>query len=178
MSRLLYQSDKLKHVQATYEDLKAHGIQDSDLHVIAKKQGKVLRRGLNTANFWYKTNVLNGSFKGFIAGTVPGLLVATILYNMQALDGLYSTFGFVATTILLSGFGTWLGGLLGLESKNYKLRKYYSLVEEGKYLLLLDVKKEDLEAIVRSIHQHHPQLRLLSDEIDTVIPFDFMQTSH
>ncbi|MHC9510875.1 hypothetical protein [Kangiella sp. M94] len=178
MSRLLYESDKLKHVQATYEDLKAHGIQDSDLHVIAKKQGKVLRRGLNTANFWYKTNVLNGSFKGFIGGTLIGLIVATILYNTQALNGLYSTFGFVATTILFSGFGTWLGGLLGLESKNYKLRKYYRLVEEGKYLLLIDVKERNIKPVVQSIHQNHPQLKLLSDEIETVIPFDFMQTSH
>jgi len=178
MSRLLYKSDKLKHVQATYEDLKAHGIKDSDLHVIAKKQGKVMRRGLNTANFWYKTNVLNGSFKGFIVGTVIGLLIATTLYNMQALNGLYSTFGFVATTILLSGFGTWLGGLLGLESKNYKLRRYYDLVEEGKYVVLMDVKERNLKPVVQSIHQNHPQLTLLSDEIETVIPFDFMQKSH
>ncbi|AOE49641.1 hypothetical protein [Kangiella sediminilitoris] len=178
MSRLLYESDKLKHVQATYEDLKGHGIKDSDLHVIAKKQGRVLRRGLNTANFWYKTNVLNGSFKGFIAGTILGLVIATTLYTAEALGGLYGTFGFVATTILFSGFGTWLGGLLGIESKNYKLRKYYDLVEEGRYLLLIDVKDNSLEDVVKSIYKNHPELILLSDEIDTVIPFDFMQTSH
>ena len=56
MSRLLYKAEHLAELESTYEDLRVSGVSDDHLHVIAKKQGRVLRRGLNAANNWYKTN--------------------------------------------------------------------------------------------------------------------------
>lgn len=178
MSRILFKVKDLETLQNCYQFLQDTGIREKHLHVVSKKQGKLLRRGINSANFWYKTNVLNGSFKGFFIGLVAGLIVSYILLKSQSLDGVYGTFGFVATTLVWTGFGTWIGGLLGLESINHKLKPYYSKIENGNHLLMIDLERYEKTALTVTLAEKFPSIELLSNDIETVIPFDFMKTSH
>ncbi len=178
MGQLLYESDEFIHLEETYNDLKNHGIEDKDLHVFAKHQGKVLRHGLNAANFWYKTNLVNGALRGLGFGIIGGLVLAWILSASNFFEGNYGITGFILTMLFGMGFGAWLGGFLGLQSRNYNLRQYYRYVDEGKYLLLVDAHGKDVGAVKSSIHDQHPQLKFLSDEIDTMVPFEKFQTTH
>ncbi len=178
MSRILFKVKDMASLQNCYDYLKQQGLKEKHLHIVSNKQGKILRRGLNSANFWYKTNVLNGALKGFATGLLLGLIVSYSLLQMQALDGLYGTFGFICTTMVLTGFGTWMGGLLGLESINHKLKPFHDKIENGNHLLMIDLKEYDVEAYTLNISQRFPNLELLSVDIETVIPFEFMKTTH
>ncbi len=178
MGQLLYESDEFIHLEETYNDLKRHGIEDKDLHVFAKQQGKVLRHGLNAANFWYKTNLVHGAINGLYIGILAGLLLSAVLTYSNFFEGNYGTSGFILTMLLGVGFGAWLGGFLGLQSRNHQLKKYYKYVDEGKYLLLIDARGKDVDNIKQSILHHHPQLKFLSADIDTIVPFETFQTSH
>ncbi len=178
MGQLLYESDEFIPLEETYHDLKDHGIEDKDLHVFAKHQGKVLRHGLNAANFWYKTNLANSAIRGLLIGTGAGLLMAWLFSSSNFFEGNYGTSGFILTMLLGMGFGAWLGGFLGLQSRNYNLRKYYKYVDEGKYLLLIDAHGKNVDAIKSSIKNRHPQLLFLSDQIETIVPFEKFQSTH
>ncbi|NVJ67504.1 MAG: hypothetical protein HWE16_13535 [Gammaproteobacteria bacterium] len=178
MGQLLYESDEFIPLEETYHDLKNYRVEDKDLHVFAKKQGKVLRHGLNAANFWYKTNLVNGAIRGLAFGIIGGLLIAWLFTATNFFEGNYGTAGFILTMLLGMGFGAWLGGFLGLQSRNYQLRKHYKFVDEGKYLLLIDAHGKDVNAIKNCIKHQHPQLQFLSDEIETMVPFEKFQTTH
>ena len=115
------------------------GVADDHLHVIAKKQGRVLRRGLNAANYWYKTDILNGASKGAIWGFLAAIVLAAVFLATDLFGNDYQVFGIVATFVLLTAFGTWFGAFVGLQSKNHTLKQFYHLVDEGKYLLLIDL---------------------------------------
>lgn len=178
MSRLLYKADHLADVESTYEDLRVSGVSDDHLHVIAKKQGRVLRRGLNAANNWYKTDILNGASKGAIIGFLVAIAMSIIFYTTNVFNGSYGLIGVLATLVLFTAFGTWFGGFIGLQSRNHTLKKFYHLVDEGKYLLLIDLTLAEESNIKQIMNTRHPNLALLSDHAETTIPLKIMQRMH
>ncbi|AOE49608.1 hypothetical protein [Kangiella sediminilitoris] len=178
MSRLLYEADHLAELENTYEDLRVSGVSDDHLHVIAKKQGRVLRRGLNAANNWYKTDILNGASKGAIIGFLVSIAMVIVFYATDAFSGSYGIFGVLATLAVFTGFGTWLGGFIGLQSRNHALKEFYHLVDEGKYLLLIDLTLAEESDIKELMSSRHPELTLLSDHAETTIPMKIMQRMH
>ncbi len=178
MSQLLYESDDFISLEETYHDLKRCGVDDKDLHVIAKKQGKALRHGLNAANFWYKTNLVNGAIQGALIGLAAGFLLAWLISASNIFENFYGTSGFILTMLFSVGFGAWIGGFMGLQSRNYNLRKYYKYVDEGKYLLLVDVRDKDVQLIKQEIANQHPRLMLLDEDVKTIVPFEKFQTTH
>ena len=178
MSRLLYKADHLAELESTYEDLRVSGVSDDHLHVIAKKQGRVLRRGLNAANNWYKTDILNGASKGAILGFLGAIVMSIIFYATNAFGGYYGWFGVLATLVLFTAFGVWFGGFIGLQSRNHALKEFYHLVDEGKYLLLIDLTLAEDSHIKQIMSTRHPDLELLSDHAETTIPMKIMQRMH
>ncbi|GAA0214048.1 hypothetical protein GCM10009123_21570 [Kangiella japonica] len=178
MSRLLYQADHLKELEDTYDDLRMTGIADDHLHVIAKKQGRVLRRGLNAANHWYKTDILNGASKGAIFGFVTAIILSSILLATDSFNDGFQAFGVIATIVLLTAFGTWFGAFIGLQSQNHALKQFYHLVDEGKYLLLIDLTLAEEDTIKLVMATRHPELSLLSTNAETTIPLKIMQRMH
>lgn len=178
MSRLLYQANHLADVENTYEDLRVSGVSDDHLHVIAKKQGRVLRRGLNAANYWYKSDILNSASKGAIIGLLVAIAMSIIFYVTDVFNGSYGLVGVLATLILFTAFGIWFGGFIGLQSRNHTLKEFYHLVDEGKYLLLVDLTLAEESNIKQVMSTRHPDLTLLSDHAETTIPLKIMQRMH
>jgi hypothetical protein len=178
MSRLLYKADRLADVENTYEDLRLSGVSDDHLHVIAKKQGRVLRRGLNAANYWYKTDILNGASKGAIVGFLVGIVMSIIFFATNVFGGNYGIIGVLATLVLFTAFGIWFGGFIGLQSRNHALKQFYHLVDEGKYLLLIDLTHAEESRIKQIMNTRHTDLALLSDHAETTIPLKIMQRMH
>ncbi|GAA4356062.1 hypothetical protein [Kangiella marina] len=178
MSRLLYKAEHLAELESTYEDLRISGVSDDHLHVIAKKQGRVLRRGLNAANNWYKTDILNGANKGAIIGFALSIVMSIIFYATNAFGGSYGFVGVLATIVLFTAFGIWFGGFIGLQSRNHALKEFYHVVDEGKYLLLIDLTLAEESNIKQIMSTRHPALELLSDHAETTIPMKIMQRMH
>ncbi|NVK21538.1 MAG: hypothetical protein HWD86_03390 [Kangiellaceae bacterium] len=178
MSRLLYESDHLYHLEDTYHDLQNHGVKDEDLHVVSNQDGKVLRHGLNAANAWYRTNIIHSAIRGLIIGLLIGLAIAFSAIFASSIEAYYGTAGFVLTVLFCTGFGVWLGGFIGLQKHNYKLKRYFKYVDDGNFLLLIDTKPDEIDNIHNMMKSRHPQLKLLSDDVETAIPIKIMQTSH
>ena len=178
MSRLLYESDFLHHLEDTYHDLQAYGIANKDLHVVSNHDGKILRHGLNAANSWYRTDVVHVGVKGLTLGLMMGVALALILAFSNIPTQYYGTSGFILTILFCTGFGSWIGGFIGLQNKNHKLKKYFNYVEEGKYLLLIDTNEAEIDKLHLMMKNRHPQLKLLSDDVETAIPIPLMQTIH
>jgi len=177
MSRLLYRCDNLAEIENTYKDLRDAGVEDAHLHVIAKQDGQLLRRGLNAANTWYKTDILNGWSKGVRYGLAAGILASLIFSASEVFSGYYGFWGIFTTLIVFTAFGTWLGGFIGLQTKNHALKDFYHFVDEGEYLLLIDLSLAEGKHI-KTVLQYHPNLKLVSDEVETTIPLDIMERMH
>ncbi|ACV27010.1 hypothetical protein [Kangiella koreensis] len=177
MSRLLYRCDNLAEIENTYKDLRDAGVEDAHLHVIAKQDGQLLRRGLNAANTWYKTDILNGWSKGVRYGLAAGILASLIFAASEVFSGYYGFWGILTTLVVFTAFGTWLGGFIGLQTKNHALKDFYHFVDEGEYLLLIDLSLAEAKHI-KTVLQYHPNLKLVSDEVETTIPLDIMERMH
>lgn len=177
MSRLLYRCDNLAEVENTYKDLRDAGVEDAHLHVIAKQDGRLLRRGLNAANTWYKTDILNGWSKGVRYGLAAGILASLLFSASGVFSGYYGFMGILTTLVVFTAFGTWLGGFIGLQTKNHALKDFFHFVDEGEYLLLIDLSLAEAKHI-KAVLEYHPSLKLVSDEVETTIPMHIMERMH
>ncbi|AUD79099.1 hypothetical protein CW740_07500 [Kangiella profundi] len=177
MSRLLYRCDNLAEIENTYKDLRDAGVEDAHLHVIAKQDGQLLRRGLNAANSWYKTDILNGWSQGVRYGLAAGIIASLFFAAFDVFSGYYGFIGIFFTLVIFTAFGTWLGGFIGLQSKNHALKDFYHFVDEGEYLLLIDLSLSEAKHI-KGVLNYHPSLMLVSDEVETTIPVHIMERMH
>jgi hypothetical protein len=95
-------------------------------------------------------DIIRSGELGVIAGLAVGaLLVAVIMISNfgQNVHWLW----LAAAVDFFACFGAWMGGLIGISSANYKIKKFHNHVEAGQYLLLIDVdalQKSLIESIV------------------------------
>lgn len=178
MSRLIYKIEKFETATNAYYYLLKHGLKADCIHIISKKQSKFLRRGVNTANFWYKTNIIKGCLLGTFVGLLSSVLIYISFTEINFIKREFVSMLSIIASLIAIGFCTWLGGLLGLESKNSSLQKYERYVQDGEHLLLVDLKTDDCVETLKLFSKQFHDAQLLDHLPDELIPFDFMRTAH
>ncbi|AKE52113.1 hypothetical protein TQ33_1153 [Kangiella geojedonensis] len=178
MSRLIYKIRSFETATNAYCYLLKHGLRPDCLHIVSKMQSKFLRRGVNTANFWYKTNIIKGSLLGAFIGLLLSVLIYIVFTESNFIKREFVSMLSIIATLISIGFCTWLGGLLGLESKNSSLSKYEQYIKDGEHLLLVDLKTNECVETLKLFSKQFHDAQLLDHLADELIPFDFMRTVH
>jgi hypothetical protein len=73
--------------------------------------------------------------------------------------------------IVATLFGAWLGGLIGIDSENRKLRRFHDEIEAGKYLILIYARKGQGKKIQSMMSERHPESRHVATDRHFVNPF-------
>ncbi|WP_186289541.1 hypothetical protein [Methylomonas koyamae] len=68
--------------------------------------------------------------------------------------------------------GSLAGGLSGMSTGNSKLKQFEMAIEQGQFLILVDVPKTRIESIKQSITKHHPEAEF--DGIEPILPTSFV----
>ena len=66
---------------------------------------------------------------------------------------------------------TWLGGFIGVQSENYKIRCFHNEIVAGAYLLMIDVTPKQKEQ-VEQLMQAHDYVTKAGEDSTLVMPFD------
>jgi hypothetical protein len=66
-------------------------------------------------------------------------------------------FGFLA--VILLGFCTWEGGLIGIQIPNYQFKRFQKILKQGKHIFFVDLDATQ-ESILLEIVEQHPSLKL------------------
>jgi hypothetical protein len=68
-------------------------------------------------------------------------------------------------------FGAWVGGLVGIDSENNKLKRFHDDIEAGKYLVLIYARKGMGERVREMMRQRHPEARHVATDAHLFNPF-------
>ncbi len=158
MKRHYYISDDLDELDAVEHSLEQSGITTPQIHVLSENDSGVESHHLHAVESVLKKDVVRSTEIGFIVGLVASLSVLLLAYY----SGLTETFTWVPAiflAIVVLGFCTWEGGLVGIQTPHHDFARFQQPLHEGKHVFFVDVEPSQ-EANLDRIIAYHPSMQL------------------
>jgi len=168
---MYYLTDDIESAETIEQDLVSQGVDLSHIHVISHHEEEEKIHHLHSGSYFMRRNIVQSVERGLMIGLVAGLflgeLIASVEYFQQELG--WWTIAFSAITF--SAFGAWVGGMFGLSTENYKLTKFHSQLEQGQYLMVVDVLRADKKMIGKFMTQNHKESTFAGEGSSITNPF-------
>lgn len=177
MKCIYYLSPSLKSTHEISDDLHSIGVDDWFLHVVSKDESGLSKERLHSSNYLETLDVIRDGLIGAAAGFSAGVLFALLSMAVEPFGPNVPLLGYVAMVFVLSCFGAWVGGLVGIASENKKLANFHEEIESGKYLILIYAKKEQEQKIMQMMSAKHSEAQLAAVDAHFLNPFAQLKLS-
>jgi hypothetical protein len=159
MLRHYYISDDLNDLEVIATELQSNGVSIPQIHVLSENDAEVEKHHLHAIEAVLKQDVVHSTTLGAVVGVIGATVVLIIAYLMgwHITAAGWLPFGFLAVIIL--GFCTWEGGLIGIQIPNYQFKRFQKLLKQGKHIFFVDLDATQ-ESILSEIVEQHPHLQL------------------
>lgn len=139
------------------DDLLLSRITEHQMHFLGKRGTDM--QDLPEASQIQKTDIIHGFQIGMFAGALSGAMMGLIAYLMRDIIGMQLQLGIILLLFLVGGVsGALISGLfIGSSTPNVKLKKFQHSMDEGHILLMVDVAKDRVDEIRKTVHQHFPE---------------------
>lgn len=177
MKCIYYISPTLKSTKEISEDLHAIGVDDWFLHIVSKDEGGLARTRLHSSNYLETLDLVRDGLIGAGMGFAAGLLLAGVSMSAELFGPDVPLLAYAAMIFVLSCFGAWVGGLVGVASENKKISAFHEEIEAGKYVILIYAKKDQEERIKQMMATRHPEGQLAAVDSSFLNPFAELKVS-
>ena len=155
MKRIYFLVPNIEITRQIVDELLLARIEERHMHILAKR-GTPLG-DLPEASVLQKTDFIpameRGLALGGAAGTLAGLVALALPTGFVIGGGAIILAGALAG----AGIGTWVSGMVGLSAGNTRLKPYEEAIEQGHFLLMVDVPKDKVEKVHELVLKHHPE---------------------
>ncbi|HET8705016.1 MAG TPA: hypothetical protein VFM46_01840 [Pseudomonadales bacterium] len=177
MKRMYYLADTLEAVERVWNNVRYINISAGSFHIVSQDSDGIQRHQLSPAGAVRQTDIIHSSEQGALIGATVGVLFAIWLMVVKPFDLQVGMTGFIVAVVMFLAFGAWAGGLIGLSHMNYKIAPFRKAVEEGKYLLMIDVGTIQQENLLRMLMRlKHPDVIYEGGDSLFINPFEMKTT--
>lgn len=164
MKRIYFLVPNVETTHKIVEELRKEGMEDRHIHILAKRDTPL--DDIPEAGMSIKTDFLPALERGAALGGTSGLLAGMVALRFAG----FALGGGPLLGVLMAGatIGSLMGGLIGMNTGNTRLKKFEEAIEQGEILVLLDIAKERVESIKSLIAKHHPEVTF--EGIEPVMP--------
>lgn len=159
MLRHYYISDDLDDLEVIEQELEGKGLTTPQIHVLSEDDAAVEKHHLHAIESVLKQDVVHSTELGAVVGLFAAGLVLAVAYFMEWHTSAVGWLPFVFLAVVLLGFCTWEGGLIGIQIPNYQFKRFQKLLKEGNHVFFVDVDNEQ-ESALTEVVEHHPRLKL------------------
>ncbi len=157
MKRYYFIADDLDVVAVVERELLTNAIAAEQIHVLSLDDADAEQHHVHDVQSLMKKDVIHSAEIGALIGVAASIITITAAY----LSGLAAKVGwlpFVFLAIVLLGFFTWEGGLVGIQTPNSRFRRFERALRAGAHVFFVDVDPAQ-GATVKQILAAHPQMR-------------------
>lgn len=169
MKRLFYLTRSIDSVADISDDLHAEGVSNWRFHIVSKDEAGLYTHRLHRASVIDRTDLVRYVERGMMIGTLLG---AAFILTAQVTGALNWPMG---AWVALMGFailaGGWLGGFGGIGAENYRIRRFHNAIEQGQYLVMVDVPKKHVATMKQLMAENHPEAQLQAEGSNHTNPF-------
>src|SRR5262245_9234975 len=173
MKCLYFLAPTLASTHDVSDDLHQAGVEDFYLHVICKDESGLRKQHIHSSNYLETLDVVRDGFIGAALGRAGSLIGVALLKKYdpfgpksQVPVSVYAILAAVATL-----FGAWEGGLARIGAENKKLSRYHDDIEAGKDRVLVYVRKQQEDSVVKMMKERHPEAELVGVDSHFINPF-------
>lgn len=160
MKCIYYLSPTLKQTTQIAEDLRKVGVDDWFLHVHSKDERGIVRNKMHSSNYLERLDFIRKGIIGALIGFATSIAAALLAGAVQPFGTPITPLGYLAIIVLITCFGAWVGGLIGVSNQNKKIAHFNSEIAAGKYLILIYGKDHQLPKIKEMMTTNHPEAQL------------------
>tara|TARA_R110000744_G_scaffold40493_4_gene91897 strand:+ start:6507 stop:7208 length:702 start_codon:yes stop_codon:yes gene_type:complete len=158
MFRHYYITDDLGDLEQVERELVDNGLTVPQFHVLSENDAELEKHHLHAIESVLKKDVVHSTQLGAVIGIIGAFLILLVAYifnwHMTAVG--WIPFGFCAVVVL--GFCTWEGGLIGIQTPNYQFKRFQQLLGQGMHVFFVDITAEQ-ESVLQEVTSQHPSLR-------------------
>ncbi len=164
MRRIYFLSPDLETTHKIVDELRVESIEDRHIHILAKRDTPL--DDLPEASEFQKTDFVPAMERGAALGGATGLLAGLVGLRFAG----FAIAGGPVLGVLLYGatIGTIMSGLAGLEVGNSRVKQYSEAIENGAFLVMIDILNECIDTISQLIVKHHPSAKF--EGIEPLLP--------
>lgn len=156
-SRHYYISDDLDDLEHVEEELEAHSVSVSQIHVLSEQDSEVEHHHhLHAVPSLMKNDVVHSTEIGAVVGVVAASLVLAVVYFAGWTENV-GWMAFIFLAIVVLGFCTWEGALYGIQIPNQKFLRFEKELHRGKHIFFVDIESKQ-ETVLNYVLKHHPKL--------------------
>lgn len=156
MLRVLYRLPDLSFAQKLNDLAEAEGVNHNRIHIAHKDHLATQKKHLNDLSFLEEYDTVHSGGRGFLVGILLTVLTGLSVHELTEGHPVASVVTFFSCLVVL-GYSTWLGGLIGASSDNFRLQPFHDHIEQGGSVVMLDVEPDSLSKLMHVIAQHIPE---------------------
>jgi hypothetical protein len=150
MKRHYYIGDDLAHLEGIERELESAGISKPQIHVLSHNDAEVTHRNLNEVEPLLRKDVVHSTEQGAIVGAV-GACGVLLLWWLSGLSESYSWIPAIFLAVVVLGFCTWEGGLIGIQRPHMDFQRFQGELKRGRHILLVDVPAAQEDTLRRVV---------------------------
>ena len=174
MTRTYYLLDYIDEVDSISDTLHENGIADWQFHVLAKDEKGLYQHHLHRANIFQKRDLVHSGERGALIGGAVGLYLSLFVLPWS----ISSTSLLLSIMLVMFTVGVVVGGIIGNKHENYKISRFHDDLEQGKYLIMLDIKKAQYKQVMDLLHSEFPKLKSSGNDSIFSNPFKYGPSVH
>ncbi len=156
MRRIYFLAPNISITKYIVDEMLLARIEERHIHIIAK-QGTPLE-DLPEASLLQKSDFIPAVEQGVAIGGTTGILAGLVAIALPATAPVVAGGGvLLGSTLAGAGMGAWLGGMIGMNVGNRRIKEFEDAIESGELLVLVDVPKDRVDEIEARVIQHLPQ---------------------
>jgi len=153
-------SNDLDDLEVFEEQLEADGVETAQIHVFSLDDTEVEHhKHLHEVQSLAKKDVVNSTGKGAVIGVCGAVLVVFVAYYAGWTESPAGWIPFIFLSVIVLGFCTWEGGLIGIETPNQEFLRFEDALNDGKHIFFVDLTP-DQESVLEKILKSHPKVEL------------------
>ncbi|MFY0990245.1 DUF1269 domain-containing protein [Halomonas sp. C05BenzN] len=160
MSRLYFLTPDLDTTVNIAHELNGLKLKKDQVHVTGRDWKQLQEQGVHNATLRETTDVVNAAMRGLKYGIPLGLALGVIAYVVldNALEGISFVLLILGMAVFGGLFGIWSSTMIGVSVHDVKVDKFEGEIENGAFLMMVDVPADREEEIYSAIHRHHPEV--------------------
>lgn len=171
MKCMYYLAPSLVSTHQISNDLRDVGIDEWHVHVISKDEAGLKKEKLHSSNWLETRDLLRYGFIGANFGLIAGVIAAGAMMLFEPFGPNVPAIAYFFLVLVATLFGAWVGGLIGIDSENQKLKRFHDDIEAGKYLVLIYARKGSGERVKEMMRERHPESRHVATDRHLFNPF-------
>ncbi len=155
MLRHYFISDSLDDLEVFEEQLEAAGVSTPQIHVLSSDDAQVQSHShLHAVQSFMKNDVVHSTQRGAVIGVIVFALVLAVAYLAGWTESAAGWMPFIFLAVVLLGFCTWEGGLIGIQSPNHNFARFEQALKDGKHIFFVDLEPQQEEILERVLKLH------------------------